>query len=317
MAQTNTSNGLSSGSLLEYATRKAIQNYRAASYFKQFASSRGKPMGFGSYSFFAVDDTDVSLANAATTEGVTPNTTTKTISEINVALEEHAIVTEFSAIYLDDAPINIVQEISIDVGENMAEIADKFIQSKIDGGTNVIYCSADVNTDTTAELDSDDTLALSYILEAASRLEGNKAPKIDGGYVGIFHPHQMHDLRKDTTTYGYIEAVKYAAPDKIFNGEVGKVEGVRLVSSPNTDIQTDAGATTTDVYYGYVFGRDAYGFVDNGKDIEMFIVPPTASASDPAAQRAYISGKMRCGATILKQAGIYRLESASSIGNNS
>jgi hypothetical protein len=68
MAQTTTGNGLSSGTLLEYATRQAIRNYRATSYFKQFASQRGKPMGFGSYSFFAVDNTDVSLAGAAATE---------------------------------------------------------------------------------------------------------------------------------------------------------------------------------------------------------------------------------------------------------
>ena len=314
MAQTTTGNGLSSGTLLEYATRQAIRNYRATSYFKQFASQRGKPMGFGSYSFFAVDNTDVSLAGAAATEWVTPNSTLKTMKEINVPLEEKIIVTEFSSIFLDDAPINVIEEISIDIGENMAEIADKFIQSKIDAGTNVIYCSDDHSS--TETLDSSDTLALSHILEAASRLEGNKAPKIDGGYAGIFHPHQIHDLRKDTATYGYIEAVKYAAPEKMFNGEVGKVESVRIISSPNTEIQTDAGATTTDVYYGYVFGRDAYGFVDNGKDIEMFIVTPQASASDPAAQRAYISGKMRAGATILKEEGIYRLESASSIGAN-
>lgn len=153
------------------------------------------------------------------------------------------------------------------------------------------------------------------VLEAATALKVNKAPKINGGYVMAAPPQLTHDIMKgapgDTV---WVNATTYSAVQQLFNGEVGKLYGVRVVEhnnayqsaavAPGADPKA-AYSSTGIVYSAFVFGRQAYG-IPNISQLgspyapSVFVVSG-ASKSDPANQiRAMVSWKAFWAAKILQ-----------------
>ena len=100
-------------------------------------------------------------------------------------------------------------------------------------------------------MDTGDVLAGADLIKAYTTLQANSAPLVDGFYVAIAHPYVIYDLKKETAVTGFIEASKYAQPEKLIKGEIGALNGVRIVVSPNVKTFT----STTTVYPTLVMGR--------------------------------------------------------------
>lgn len=122
--------------------------------------------------------------------------------------------------------------------------------------------------------------------------------------MGVAHPYVVNDLRNDTAATGWLEAHKYAQPEEIFSGEVGAINGVRLVST--SLVQTFSSTVT--VYPTLVFGRGAYGVADLEK-LSTHLNLPKESDSDPLAQRASVGAKIAFSAKRLQEDALERLES--------
>lgn len=136
----------------------------------------------------------------------------------------------------------VLNEANEKVSEQAAVIADKITREKMMEGCNVIYANGG---ETRHKLTVDNTLTLLDILKAAAQLKGANAPKVDGNaYVAIIHPYTSLELLKEKD--GFIDIAKYKHTDKIFNGELGKLGGVRFVESTQAKIFRGAnlGATT-------------------------------------------------------------------------
>ena len=54
------------------------------------------------------------------------------------------------------------------------------------------------------------------------------ADPIDDSFVAIIHPYVAYDLMRCDE---WIDAHKYATPDNIYAGEIGKIGNVRFVKS--------------------------------------------------------------------------------------
>jgi N4-gp56 family major capsid protein len=105
-------------------------------------------------------------------------------------------------------------------------------------------------------------------------------------------------------------------------GEIGSVEDVRYIRSTVFEAYEDAGGTkgamlsTTgtdaDVYPILFLARDAYGIVPlRGKDsVEVMVVQPKATNTDPLAQRGTIGWKVWNATVILQDAFMVRAEVA-------
>ena len=91
-----------------------------------------------------------------------------------------------------------------------------------------------------------DRITPTLINKAATHLKKMKAPKIDGSYVAIIHPSVSEDLREDES---WIDVHKYSATEEIFNGEIGKLHGVRFVESTEQKVYcgTDVAANSRTV----------------------------------------------------------------------
>lgn len=84
-----------------------------------------------------------------------------------------------------------------------------------------------------ADLDATAQLTVDLIDQAVALLQTQNADPIGDSFVAIVHPHTSYDIRKDPN---WIEAHKYAAPEEIFNGEIGKINNVRFVVSSEAKV---------------------------------------------------------------------------------
>ena len=108
--------------------------------------------------------------------------------------------------------------------------------------------------------------------------------------------------------------VKYASADRIFNGEIGMIEGVRFIENTEARIFEDAGASSVNVYATMFIAQGAYGTTEiTGGGLQHFVKQKgSAGTEDPLDQRATIGWKATKVSKILVPEYLVRVESCSS-----
>ena len=149
------------------------------------------------------------------------------------------------------------------------------------------------------------------VAKAVTKLKKDRVPTINGKYYAVIHPSVAYDLRKSKE---WIEAHKYAAPEQLFNGEIGELHGCRFVENVFAPVlggeyvNRDGGVT----YATYILGKSAFGIIDPEGGAEMIVKPKEVSGG-PLNQFSTVGYKLETnGATILYPERILRLMSCSS-----
>lgn len=129
-------------------------------------------------------------------------------------------------------------------------------------------------------------------------------------YVGIIHPDVSYDLMSDPK---WVNVKTYADPEGIYEGEIGRIEGVRFVETSEAKVFTGAGAGDRDVYSTLILGGDAYGVTEiTGGGLQHIIKQlGSAGTSDPLDQRATAGWKATKAAERLVEAYMVRVETTS------
>lgn len=194
------------------------------------------------------------------------------------------------------------------LGETGAESYDKLIRNELMLNTNVIY--GEVLTDagavesipqTRAELltaikaGKNANLTPRMIAKAATTLSKANAPKYSGNeFLGVLHESIVYDLRMSPE---WVEVHKYANPQPIYEGEVGKLHGVRFVST--TLAPVIKGEETQAVYQTMIFGKGAFAVVDPQGAGMRIIHKSFAEAGGPLEQFCTVGIKFSMAAKIL------------------
>lgn len=126
----------------------------------------------------------------------------------------------------------------------------------------------------------------------------------EGKYVAIVHPYVAYDLMQDKD-WKYPH--QYAAPENIFNGEIGEIAGVRFLESSEAKIYTGG------VFGTLIFGDGAYGVTEvTGGGLQTIIKQKgSAGTADPLDQRSSVGWKAMRTAEILIPQYLVRVESKS------
>ena len=142
---------------------------------------------------------------------------------------------------------------------------------------------------------------LKAIQKAVAKLRAQNAPTISGKYVVIIHPYAAYDLTNDPKW----EAVKTYDPDDWYEGEIGRISGVRFVET------TEAKIFEGSVYSTLVLGDNAYGVTEIEGGGLQHIVKQLGSAgtADPLNQRATCGWKAIKVAERLVEQFMVRIES--------
>lgn len=126
---------------------------------------------------------------------------------------------------------------------------------------------------------------VSELRKSVRKLKRNNAMELtDGNYVAVIHPDAAYDLQGDTTTGAWIDANKYteANANKLLNGEIGKLYGVRFLETSNGYVRSNSGVVASgSIYTTSVFGRDAFG-VTELQNLKTYVKPfGSAGTADP------------------------------------
>lgn len=190
------------------------------------------------------------------------------------------------------------------IAYNAADSLDQIVAGVLTGGSNVIYASSATSTNTIA---AGMTITTADIREAVVQLRTNKAvPRIGELYAAYLHPRQSADLRAETGTGGFQELSKYVDRTPFVAGAVGVLEGAFVVETPRVPFA--ANTNTINVYKAVVAGREALAEA-KAQDITTVIGPEIDALRRFRTIGWYFFG----GWSLLRQAAIYRIESATSI----
>ena len=186
------------------------------------------------------------------TEGVTPDGQAMNLSTVTATVAQYGGFIELSdMLELTAIDSNLVQATKL-IGSQAGRTLDTITREVLSGGTNVQYAEGQVDHRwqlTGGESDSSRNhyLTVDAVRRAVRFLKMMNAPRINGGYVGIIHPDVAYDLMSDPK---WVNVKTYSDPEGIYEGEIGKIEGVRFVESSEAKVfhaadLTAAGRTLT------------------------------------------------------------------------
>lgn len=174
------------------------------------------------------------------TEGVTPAGNRMSVSTVTATVEQYGDYVEQTDLLELTAVDNTIVETTKKLAEQAGKTLDTVVREIISAGTNVLYCpkKADgeyVEVTSRADIDSTAKLRVRDVFRAAAELKAMNAPKIDGSYVAIIHPYVAYDLMQEAGEQ-WIDISKYASPENILKGEIGKLAGIRFVETSEAKI---------------------------------------------------------------------------------
>ena len=210
---------------------------------------------------------------------------------------------------------NVVQATRV-LASQAGRTLDSITRDVLAGGTNVIYApklSSDGTETAVASrkaLDKTCTLTPKLFFQAAAQLGAMNADPIGDSYIAIIHPYAAYDLK---TSKEFIEVHKYADPETMFRGEIGKLGNIRFIETSEAKIWKDDTCPTGLAVFGtLVLGAHAYGVTElEGGGLEH-IVKQLGYGDDPLNQRASVGWKGMRAAERLVEQYMVRIESASS-----
>lgn len=280
------------------------------------------------------------LATTPLQEGVTPTASTIQYEDVTVTLLQFGdvkVITDKVADLAEDPVLKDGVELA---GEQSGGTLEKVIYGVVKGGTSVFYSNGSSRAAVNTPISLNKQRKVTRYLKAMKAKKFTKilsgsvqigtAP-IEAAYIAVSHTDLEADVRN---LAGFVPVAKYGQRTPVCEYEIGSVEDVRYVMSPDLDAWLDAGGTpgssvvstsgsAADVYPILYLGMEAYGLTPlksakgmDGKNnmaiTPTVINPNTPSAADPLGQRGFIGWKAWFNAVRLNETWMARLEVAAS-----
>lgn len=241
-------------------------------------------------------------------EGVTPPPDSIAPVDIVAVLQQYGCLYSFTDkvydLYEDDIPKAIIEQI----GERVTLVNEMIVWGALRGCTNVFYGGTGTSIVTV-----NGALSLGLMRKIAKSLQANHAvptnkmlrasadfgtDQVSEGYTVYCHTDLEPDIREMP---GFVPVESYATGKPMPN-EIGKVERMRFITSPDLPAIQDGGAavasnglystgaSNNDVYPVIVAGQDAWGQIavrDMTSLSPTFLSPNEKSKADPLGQRGY------------------------------
>ncbi len=233
--------------------------FRAAGMEDMIPLRNGKTVQWYRYDLFGANSTPSTEGVVGTGLQLSTNIITATVSEYSDFLTGSSLLQDTA---IDPIAANAGKQLGYRAGLSV----DTICRIELD--------TASASTDITP---LGATLTSSDLRRAKALLNGvDVQPKMGEDFLGIIHPYVLYDIMSDNTAGGFIDVMRYSQPEVAMTGEVGKIEGVRLVKS--TNVKTDSTAAPGTLYTTYVVGDGAMGVVSLGGNGPSNVVDPKKQA---------------------------------------
>lgn len=272
-------------------------------------------------------------------EGVTPSVSGTFFEDVTVNLQQWGDVHGLTDVIEDTHEDPVLKTMMQLTGEQAGGSTEQVLYNVLKGGSSVYYANgADRTAVNTA-------VSLNKVRAVVRTLQRNKAKKIttvlspspnistsavEAAYVCVCHSDLTPDIR---ALAGFVPVAKYGSMKPICPEEVGAVEDVRFIVSPDLAPIPDVGGTpgssvlstsgsAADVYPMLFFGQEAFASTplknqktsegNNIAVVPIVINPNNPSAADVLGQRGYVGWKAWFAAVRLNETWMVRLEVAAS-----
>lgn len=249
------------------------------------------------------------------TEGVTPDGNSLNVTAVTAEVKQYGDYIQLSDMLQLTAIDNNVVQCTKLLGAQAGRTLDTLTREVLSGGTNVIYApkvsaeGVETAVQSRAALDATSRLTVDLVFKAAATLESMNAAPIDDSYVAIIHPFVAYDLMRCPE---WVDAHKYASPENIYAGEIGKIGNVRFVKSTEAKIWKGEGCPSgLAVFSTLVLGASAYGVTEVTGGGLQHIVKQLGYGEDPLNQRSSCGWKATRAAKRLVEEYMVRIESCS------
>jgi N4-gp56 family major capsid protein len=263
------------GTFLDRAEYEYIFN--EAGQMRSMPANEGKQINFTRH-------TPLATVTTALTEGSNPAENALTATTVSAQLAEYGTTVKISRfLSLTSIDQNNEEKIGV-VGQNMGETIDELTRNELaTGGTAQLAGAKAALTD----VGTTDVMSVDEIRKAVRNLKKAKAKRFqskNGGWVAKLGPDTSYDMTKDNV---YINSDIYDnGSERLYNGELGKIVGARLIESPNQKETVDGGNSSADIIWSFVHGQNAFGCIDlTGDKPDVFIIPNNKIDSGNAAGR--------------------------------
>jgi len=268
-------------------------------------------------------------------EGVAPSPRKMQYEDVTCVMKQWGDVVEITDVVADQSEDPVLRDASQQCGEQAGKTLEAVTWGVLRAGTSVIYANGSgrnaVNTVITKRKQQAATRLLkrqkakkiTQILDGSPKFQ---TKGIEAAYIAVAHSDLETDIRNMA---GFTPVADYGSRKPVCAEEIGCVDDVRYVLSPDLDFFPDLGGayngsgedmvTTTgvsaDVYPIIIFGREAYGLVPlkGAGAIEPKVLNPgTPRGGDPLGQLGTVGWKSYFNAVILNDSWMVRLEVACS-----
>lgn len=244
-------------------------------------------------------------------EGVTPNGQSLNMSTVEATVSQYGgYITLSDVLILTAIDNNLVQATKL-LGAQAGATLDTIVREVLNGGTNVIFAG---DKEAREDLDESSILKVVDVKKAVRLLKTQNAEPINGSWVGIIHPDVSYDLTSDPE---WKDIKTYSDPSDIYEGEIGKLYGVRFVETTEAKIWAKGQKGNENgqraVYSTLILGDNAYGTTEiSGGGLEHIVKQlGSAGTGDPLNQRATAGWKATKTAERLVENYMVRIESTS------
>lgn len=261
-----------------------MQNLRAKLVFADPAYAQQGVYDAGHNSLVFVNVPDLPINVTVLTEGARPDKRALTMGTMSITPAQHGDLVSITDLTRVLSPFQIVPVATERLTRQSAESIDQITRDAIAAGGTVMY--ADDVANRAAIAAGTNILDVGDLRKLKTRMQKAKIPAFGDGYYRLWvSPDVEYDLRNDTTTAGaFVDVNKYATPDTILRGEVGRLEGFRIQAIVNAPTF----ASTTTVYASLALG-DIQGWgCGDLQTLRTYHVAPGGDHTDPLAQEELI-----------------------------
>lgn len=316
--QVTTQSGLSA-QMKTYYSDYLIDNAEPELVHDQFGQKRPIPQGRGKTIEFR-KYAPLGKALTPLSEGITPDGQSLSNSVITATVAQYGGYITISDILDMTAVDDNIAEATELLGSQAGRTLDTITREVLNGGSNIQYGEGKARTAgelrARANLTAADKLTVKAVQVAVRTLKKANAKRINGYYAGIIHPDVEFDLTRDDE---WRWPHQYVDTTELYNGELGRVAGVRFVETTEAKIWPQTAASSTlDVYSTLIIGANAYGVTEiQGGGLQHFVKSlGSAGTADPLDQRSTVGWKATKTAVRLVEDYMVRIETVSTFNDN-
>jgi N4-gp56 family major capsid protein len=300
-----TTTGTLSSVVKSYYDRRFLMRAEAEFVYKQLGrigvvpANEGKTVVWNRY-------TNPSAKTSALTEGTDPTPSGLSASLVSATISQYGNfeqVTDILSLTAIDNSISSAVEL---LAYEAALSIDTVIRDIAAATTSIIYASGVANR---TSISATDVMQVADVRKTVRELKSNNAkPQMKSGtFMAVIHPDVEYDLQGDSN---WVNASIYTEQGigQVYNGEVGKLYGVRFLNTTQAPILVNSGSSDgVEVYQSLFFGEEAFG-VSELQNLTTYVDSP----SPRSALRMYSDVGWKAGFTakILNDNFMYSVESA-------